>query len=142
MADNELRIVRAHADAQLPVRADEDAAGYDLCAVEEAVVPARGRALVSTGLRVGLPKGVYARVAPRSGLAVNGVDTLAGVVDRGYTGIVYVLLRNDRDCDFMVHPGRRIAQLILERHETPPVVEVQELAVSSRGDGGFGSTGA
>lgn len=139
--DASLRVVLATATACAPVRADADAAGYDLAAAEEARIPPRGRGLVSTGLRLGLPRGVYARLAPRSGNAVNGLDVQAGVVDRGYTGIVYVLLANATDHEIEVAPGRRIAQLILERHETPAVEVVATLAPTARGESGFGSSG-
>ncbi len=82
------------------------------------------------------------RIAPRSGLASkNFIDTGAGVIDADYRGQVKVLLFNHSDADFPINEGDRIAQLVLERIYTPDVVEVQELEESTRGAGGFGSTG-
>lgn len=82
------------------------------------------------------------RIAPRSGLASKHfIDTGAGVIDADYRGQVKVLLFNHNEADFEIKEGDRIAQLVLERIATPDVVEVEELAESVRGAGGFGSTG-
>eukprot|EP00951_Prasinocladus_malaysianus_P024173 scaffold207938_cov39-Prasinocladus_malaysianus.AAC.1 len=106
------------------------------------MVPARGKAMIKTGISIAIPPGTYARVAPRSGLAwKHSIDTGAGVVDEDYRGEVNVILFNFSDNDFPVKQGDRIAQLILERICTPEVEEVQDLDNTSRGGGGFGSTG-
>lgn len=95
-----------------------------------------------TGLAIAAPPGTYARVAPRSGLAVKHfIDTGAGVVDEDYRGEVGVILFNHGDTDFVVAPGDRVAQLILERIVTPAVEEVDDLDATVRGDGRYGSTG-
>jgi len=108
----------------------------------EYVVPARGKELVKTDLSVAIPKGTYARVAPRSGLAWKKfIDVGAGVVDYDYRGNVGVILFNHGEEDFVVQKGDRVAQLILERIVTPDVVECEELEDTERGAGGFGSTG-
>lgn len=97
---------------------------------------------MGTGVAVVLPVGTYGRVAPRSGLAVkHGINVGAGVVDPDYTGEVKVLLFNHGVDAFEVKRGDRIAQLILERCETPDVEEVGVIAETARGAGGFGSTG-
>ncbi|CEL06218.1 Putative DUTPase (Dut), putaive [Aspergillus calidoustus] len=128
--------------ARAPTRGSAFAAGYDLYAAKEAVIPAKGKALVDTGLAIAVPEGTYGRVAPRSGLASKHfIDTGAGVIDADYRGEVKVLLFNFSDVDFTVQEGDRVAQLVLERIFTPEVVVVQELAESVRGAGGFGSTG-
>ena len=89
-----------------------------------------------------IPTGLYARIAPRSGLALKRfIDVGAGVVDGDYRGEVGVILFNHGDQDFKVKMGDRIAQLILEKIDTPPVEEVQGLDDTVRGSGGFGSTG-
>ena len=86
--------------------------------------------------------GTYGRIAPRSGLAVKKfIDTGAGVVDEDYRGPVGVVLFNHSEDDFEVKRGDRIAQLVLERIATPPVEVVEELDDTTRGAGGFGSTG-
>jgi dUTP pyrophosphatase len=106
------------------------------------VVPARGKELVKTDLSVAIPRGTYARVAPRSGLAWKKfIDVGAGVVDYDYRGNVGVILFNHGEEDFVVRKGDRVAQLILERIVTPDVVECDDLDDTERGAGGFGSTG-
>ena len=95
-----------------------------------------------TGLSISFPAGLYARIAPRSGLALKKfIDVGAGVVDADYRGEVGVVLFNHGDQDFQVKMGDRIAQLILERIDTPPVEEVSGLGETVRGTSGFGSTG-
>ena len=97
---------------------------------------------MKTGLSISFPTGLYARIAPRSGLALKKfIDVGAGVVDSDYRGEVGVVLFNHGDQDFEVKMGDRIAQLILEKIDTPPVEEVQGLDDTVRGSGGFGSTG-
>lgn len=133
---------RLSAGARLPTRGSAEAAGYDLHAAEDAVVGAGSRGLVGTGLAITAPAGTYARVAPRSGLAVkHGIGVGAGVVDADYRGEVRVLLLNHGVTDLHVRAGDRIAQLILEKIQTATVREVSELDTSDRGAGGFGSTG-
>lgn len=137
-----LRVKKLNADAIVPTRGSGGAVGYDLYSTDNLVVPRACRALVGTGIAIVLPVGVYGRVAPRSGLAVkNGIHVGAGVVDPDYTGEVKVLLFNHGDAEFEVKKGDRIAQLVLERCETPPVEEIGALEETERGAGGFGSTG-
>jgi dUTP pyrophosphatase len=130
-------------DAIVPTRGSDGAVGYDLYSSEDAVVPCQaGRALVGTGITVVLPQGVYGRVAPRSGLAVKHcINVGAGVIDPDYTGEIKVVLFNHGDKDFEVKKGDRIAQLVLERCETPPIEEISIVEDTERGSGGFGSTG-
>ncbi|KAF8866519.1 putative Deoxyuridine 5'-triphosphate nucleotidohydrolase [Acephala macrosclerotiorum] len=128
--------------ARLPTRGSAFAAGYDIYASKDTVVPARGKVLVDTDLSIAVPDGTYGRIAPRSGLASKHmIDTGAGVIDADYRGQVKVLLFNHGEKDFEVKEGDRVAQLVLERIYTPEVMEVQELEESVRGAGGFGSTG-
>ncbi|KAH8202598.1 hypothetical protein TruAng_003199 [Truncatella angustata] len=129
--------------ARLPTRGSAFAAGYDLYAAKDTVIPKRGKVLVDTDIAIAVPAGTYGRIAPRSGLASKHfIDTGAGVIDADYRGQVKVLLFNHNEADFEVKEGDRVAQLIIERIYTPEVVEVAELEESVRGAGGFGSTGA
>ena len=138
----ELLVKKLVEGAQLPVRSSEGAVGYDLHSVNGYVILPGRRAIVSTGISVQLPQGVYGRVAPRSGLAVkNGIDVGAGVIDPDYTGELKVVLFNHDQNPFVIKPGYRIAQLILERCEVPPVLEVLDLGETGRGESGFGSSG-
>jgi len=137
-----LRVQKLRPDAAPPVRGSACAAGFDLSAVEAATVKAGGKAVVKTGLRIAIPWGTYARIAPRSGLAAKKmIHAGAGVVDYGYRGEVGVVLFNHGPEDFEVAPGDRIAQLILEEISMAPCEEVEALDDTARGAGGFGSTG-
>ncbi|KAJ7667710.1 dUTPase-like protein [Mycena polygramma] len=137
-----LLIKRLSEKAKLPTRGSPLSAGYDLYSAEKKIVPAHGKALVDTQISIAVPAGTYGRVAPRSGLASKFmIDTGAGVIDADYRGVVFVLLFNHSDKDFQVEEGDRVAQLIIERIQTPEVLEVEDLDETLRGAGGFGSTG-
>ncbi|CAI9771435.1 unnamed protein product [Fraxinus pennsylvanica] len=137
-----LRVKKLSDKASLPSRASPLSAGYDLSSAAEAKVPARGKALIPTDLSIAIPEGTYARIAPRSGLAwKHSIDVGAGVIDADYRGPVGVILFNHSDVDFEVKTGDRIAQLIIQKIETPEVTEVADLDSTVRGTGGFGSTG-
>ena len=102
------------------------------------------RAIVKTGLFIELPIGYEAQVRPRSGLAAKkGITVLnsPGTVDADYRGEIGVILVNLSSETFVVENGERIAQLIIAKHERAEWIEVQELSETSRGEGGFGSTG-
>ena len=140
----DLLVKRLSTRATLPTRGSAQAAGYDLSsAVDgEVVIPAGGRALISTDVAIAVPPGHYGRVAARSGLGVrHGIDVGGGVIDQDYRGAVSVLLFNHGSEDFAVRCGDRVAQLILERISTPEVIEVADLEPTDRGAAGFGSTG-
>ncbi|KAF8579041.1 dUTP diphosphatase [Ramaria rubella] len=137
-----LLIKRLSQKAKLPTRGSPLSAGYDLYSAENKCIPAKGKALVDTQISIAVPAGTYGRVAPRSGLASKFmIDTGAGVIDADYRGIVFVLLFNHSDKDFQIAEGDRVAQLIIEKIETPEVMEVDDLEATVRGTGGFGSTG-
>lgn len=127
---------------RLPKRADVGAAGYDLYAAYDKVIPSKGRALIGTGIAIRIPTGTYGRVASRSGLSFKyGLEVGGGVIDESYRGEVGVILYNHSEQDYEVKDGDRIAQLILERIETPEVKEVLELKETERGNSGYGSSG-
>ena len=129
--------------AQIPVRSSKEAAGFDLhCNMSFSIQP-WSRQLVTTGLRFFLPHSTYARLAPRSGLFIHGIDLAAGVVDRDYRGEVKVVLVNNSSQPFHVQSGTRVCQVILECIKSPPVMmleankHVTNLS-EGRGDKGFG----
>jgi dUTP pyrophosphatase len=140
------RVRRLDDRAKLPTRAHPGDAGLDLYALDDALLEPGERAAVPTGIAVEIPEGQAGLVLPRSGLAARHGIALVnapGLIDAGYRGEVKVLLLNtDRYSPFTIAAGDRIAQLVLVRIETPEVLEVQELALSERGAGGFGSSGA
>ncbi|MGI8421316.1 MAG: dUTP diphosphatase [Gaiellaceae bacterium] len=140
----ELPIRRLRDEATLPVQAYAGDAGLDLAACERVELEPGERAVVATGLAVAIPEGYAGFVQPRSGLAARhgiGIVNAPGLVDSGYRGELKVVLVNtDRSETFVVEPGMRIAQLVVQ--PVPPVVlvEVDELPESERGVRGFGSS--
>jgi dUTP pyrophosphatase len=134
--------VKVHGVGELPEYSSEGAAGADLRARESIVLAPGARAAVATGVHVEIPAGHVGLVWPRSGLAVrHGIDTLAGVIDSDYRGEVRVVLVNHGDAEFRIEPGDRIAQLLVQRVERAAFFRAVSLAATSRGEGGFGSTG-
>ena len=106
----------------------DQAAGYDLHSAESKIIPVGGRVLVDTQISIAVPKGTYSRIAPHSGLASKfGLTVGAGVIDRDYRGIVYVLLFNLGERELEISVGDHIAQLILERVANPLILEVDDL---------------
>nr|XP_033815002.1 uncharacterized protein LOC117366983 [Geotrypetes seraphini] len=128
--------------ARAPTRAYPRAAGYDLYAAQEQVVPVRGRTVIKTDIQVSPPPGAYLRVAPRSGLALHhSIDVAAGVIDPDFRGNVAVLLVNNGNSEYRVQMGDRIAQLLCERIWHPDIMQWSRLPETDRGERGFGSTG-
>lgn len=128
----------------LPVPATPRSAGLDLKATEYAAIPAGGRALIKTGIKLAIPDGFAGLICPRSGLALkHGVTVLnaPGVLDADYRGEVGVILANFGELPFIVEPGDRIAQLVLVHYRPALLVEVGSLDETERGEGGFGHTG-
>lgn len=139
-----LAFKRIHPQATLPSYAHANDAGMDIRSVAEVVLPARGRAPVPTGLVMLLPPGYEAQVRPRSGLALkNGITVLnaPGTIDAGYRGEIGVILFNTTEVDYIVHIGDRIAQLVIAPVTQVEPVEANEIDETTRGAGGFGSTG-
>lgn len=137
-----LRIQKLSDKATIPTRGSEWSAGLDLYAASAATIPPQGRAVIPTDLSIACPKGTYGRIAPRSGLTVkHGIDVGAGVIDADYRGPVGVVLFNLGHKTFSIQPGDRIAQLVLEQIVMAPIEVVEDLEATTRGAGGFGSTG-
>ena len=125
-----------------PMKAYINSAGYDLFADESIEVSPNSRALISTGLKMQIPKGFYGQISPRSGIALrNGVVAFSGTVDSGYLGIVYVLLFNFSSKNFLVEKGNRIAQMIFKKCENVSFSFENLNFDSERGVKGFGSSG-
>ena len=121
-------------------------AGMDLRAniVESIILKPLERTIIKTGLYIELPIGYEAQVRPRSGLAAKkGISVLnaPGTIDADYRGEIGVILVNLSNESFTITNGERIAQLIIAKHERAEWIEVETLCETSRGEGGFGSTG-
>ena len=133
-------------DHQLPHYETEASAGMDLRANIKKPITLRPleRTIVKTGLFIELPIGIEAQVRPRSGLAAKkGITVLnaPGTVDADYRGEIGVILVNLSKDDFIIENGERIAQLVIAKHERAEWIEVEALTETTRGEGGFGSTG-
>jgi dUTP pyrophosphatase len=131
---------------RLPRRAYEHDAAFDLHAAEDVVVPPLGRALVGTGIALGLPPGLAALTLPRSGLATrHGISLVnaPGLIDPGYRGEVrLVLLNTDTREPFAVRAGDRVAQLLFVELPAVALAQAETLDDTARGAQGFGSSGS
>ena len=130
----------------LPEYATPQSAGVDLRAnIDEPIeLKPLSRALIPTGLHIALPEGYEAQIRPRSGLAIKkGITCLntPGTIDADYRGDIGVILINLSAETFIVNPGERIAQMIINKFEQAEFELVEELDETERGEGGFGHTG-
>lgn len=138
-------LVQLDAELPLPSYAHEGDAGLDLYARHDASIPAGGgRLLMPTGISIAIPLGFCGLVLPRSGLALkHGISVVntPGLIDAAYRGeIKVVLLNTDRDHDYVIHRGDRVAQLVIQRVSQVTWNIVDDLDGVDRG-GGFGHTG-
>jgi dUTP pyrophosphatase len=139
----QINVKKLSENAITPTQGTNFAAGYDLYAAEDALVICGSRKLIKTNISMEITPGYYGRIAPRSGLAYkNGIDVLAGVIDSDYRGDIGVILYNtDKNIDFTIKKGDRIAQIIFEACYTVTLNNVENLDNTLRQAGGFGSTG-
>ncbi len=137
----ELRVKRIHPEARLPVYGHPGDAGLDLFSVvDRDLLPGQVFA-VPTGIQVAIPQGFVGLVWDKSGISLKGVHRLAGVVDAGYRGEVQVVMINLGRETFALKKGMKVAQMLIQPVVTVAVVESETLDDTSRGQGGFGSTG-
>lgn len=144
MADCVLKVKLLHEQAQLPKYAHPGDAGLDLFAATSVTINPGASALIPTGISIQLPPNTEAQVRPRSGLALKHQVTVLntpGTIDEGYRGEVGVILINHGNYPFEVTPGMKIAQMVIQPVLRVTVEEIEVLTTTSRGTGGFGSTG-
>ena len=137
----QLKVKRIHPEAKLPIYGHPGDAGLDLFSVADRDIAPGEVFAVPTGIQVAVPAGYVGLVWDKSGLSLKAVHRLAGVVDAGYRGEVQVVMINLGDAPFAVKKGMKIAQLLVQPVAAVAVVEADSLDDTSRGDGGFGSTG-
>lgn len=138
----ELKVTKLTANATIPSRGSDTAAGYDLYVDLNTVIEAKSQALVSTGIAMAIPDGWFGQINPRSSVASKrNLRIGARVIDSDYRGEVYINIHNDNDSDILIERGERIAQIIFMEHYSQPLTEVDSLDETVRGTGGFGSTG-
>lgn len=141
-----LKIERLPHNKFLPKYKTEGAAGMDLCAAisEPITLQPLERKLIPTGLKIELEHGYEAQVRPRSGLSIKHGITLInciGTIDEDYRGEVCVPIVNVSNEAYTIQPDERIAQMVIARVEQAEIKVAVELSETSRGEGGFGSTG-
>jgi len=144
MDEPKLQVKLLTVSAKLPKQADQGSSGYDLCSDEDCVLKPGRRKLVSTGIAIQLPENFEGQVRSRSGLCNKyGIFVLNGIgtIDESYRGEIKVILQNLGTMQFKISKGDRIAQLVLAKVEHIPFEVVEEFGDTSRGQGGFGSSG-
>lgn len=135
-------IKRLKKDAILPAYAHEDDAGMDLFAQETVILKPGQRTSVSTGIAMAIPQGYVGLIWDKSGIAANaGLKTMAGVIDASYRGEIKILLHNLSTESYTIEKGKKIAQMLIQPVAQKKIVEVHDLDETTRGKGGFGSTG-
>lgn len=139
-----IKIQKIHPNALIPEYQTEGSSGFDLHAVEEVMIKPYSVGLVKIGICLSLEVGYELQVRTRSGLALNHqvmVLNSPGTVDNDYRGEIKVILANLSDKDFKVQVGDRIAQGVVQKTYKAEFIECERLDETSRGSGGFGSTG-
>ena len=137
-----LLIKKLDDEAIVPTKANHNDAGFDLYSVIDTVIDPDSREVVKTGISMAIPEGHAGLIWPRSGMAVKqGVEVFAGVVDSGYRGEVMDCLYNSSSSPVEISKGDRIAQMLIQPVPLVRIAEVSNLDDTSRGDGGFGSSG-
>ncbi|RKV13252.1 dUTP diphosphatase [Helicobacter pylori] len=139
-----IKIQKIHPNALVPEYQTEGSSGFDLHAVEEVTIKPHSVGLVKIGICLSLEAGYELQVRTRSGLALNHqvmVLNSPGTVDNDYRGEIKVILANLSDKDFKVQVGDRIAQGVVQKTYKAEFIECERLDETSRGSGGFGSTG-
>ncbi|MBH0235604.1 dUTP diphosphatase [Helicobacter pylori] len=139
-----IKIQKIHPNALIPKYQTEGSSGFDLHAVEEVMIKPHSVGLVKIGICLSLEVGYELQVRTRSGLALNHqvmVLNSPGTVDNDYRGEIKVILANLSDEDFKVQVGDRIAQGVVQKTYKAEFIECERLDETSRGSGGFGSTG-
>jgi dUTP pyrophosphatase len=138
-----IKIKKLTETAIVPNFAHDEDAGMDIYSDEEVLIEPKKRVLIKTGVAIEFPKGYVALVWDKSGIAVNkGLTKIAGVIDSGYRGEYKIALFNLGEESVKINKGEKIAQILFHKIEHPEIEVCDDLTCSSRGENGFGSTGA
>lgn len=136
-----IQFIKLSEDVKSPTRATIFSAGLDLYAPHKVLIKPREQTIVKTKLKVKVPIGCYARIAPKSGLSLKQLWVNAGVIDSDYTGEIGVVLFNSGSEVIEIDKNDKMCQLICEKILIPDICIVTEIPKTSRADGGFGSSG-
>ena len=132
------------ADVKTPAYAHKGDSGVDVYAAEECVLNPMERKLVSTGIKIAVPHGYEAQIRPKSGLAIeHGIShaNCVGTIDSGYRGEIKIPMINLSNKPYKIEKGKKIGQMVFAKVEEASFEEVDELDITTRNEGGFGSTG-
>lgn len=136
-----LKFKKLHADAVIPKYDHPDDAGFGIYSLEEKKLKNLEYYAVATGISSEIPKNYFVSFRDRSSMAVKGLHVMGGVIDAGYRGEWKVILINLSGADYKIEVGDKIAQGILQSAKQAKIEIVEDLSNTSRGEGGFGSTG-
>src|SRR3989338_3455480 len=137
-----IKIKKLHPDARFPTYAHPHDAGMDFFACQTIILLPGERKVIPTGIAMAIPPGYVGLLWDKSGMASNyGLKTMGGVIDSGYRGEIKIVVHNLSYKPYTFETGTKIAQMLIQPVEQKQLVEVEELDDTSRGEGGFGSTG-
>ncbi len=136
-----MKVKKLHPNAKLPVRAHATDSGADLFALQRTVLPPRTITHVHTGIAVELPENTSGIIWGKSSVESKGIKAMAGLIDAPYRGELIVCMYNLNEQEFVFEAGQKVAQLVVLPTLYPAFEETNQLSDTSRGSGGFGSTG-
>lgn len=139
--NNILKFKKLHQDAAIPSYAHDDDAGFGIYSTEEKVLKPMEFYAVATGISSEIPNEYFVSIRDRSSMAVKGLHVMGGVIDAGYRGEWKIIIINLGKEDYKIEVGDKIAQGILQSAKQPKIEIVEDLSDTTRGSGGFGSTG-
>ena len=137
----EIIVERLNQKTKLPTRSHTHDAGLDLYAVEDCSIPPYSQDTIATGIKIAIPTGYAGLIWDKSGLASQGFTTMGGVIDSSYRGEIKVVFKNLSEDIYNIRAGQKIAQLLIQKINTPIIKEAKVEDNESRGEAGFGSTG-
>lgn len=137
----EIIVERLNSDAKLPSRSHPSDAGLDLYATENCSIPPYGQDIIPTGIKIAIPNNYVGLIWDKSGLASQGFTTMGGVIDSSYRGEIKVIFKNLSEDIYNIQAGQKIAQLLIQKINTPIIKEAKINDNSARNTNGFGSTG-
>lgn len=136
-----LKVKKIKEEAKIPTRAHHNDAGVDLYSFGEHIVAPHSTSKISTGVAIEIAQGYVGLIWDKSSIGLKGLKVLGGVIDAGYRGEVIIMVHNLTDNTQVFSSGSKVAQMLVQKVELWDIEEVDDLDVSSRGEGGFGSTG-
>lgn len=136
-----LLIKKLRDDAVLPTRAHSDDVGIDMYAYGTQSIPPGELKKIATGVCIALPEGYAGLIWDKSSVGSKGIKVFCGVFDPGYRGEYFLVMKNTTSEEYIFNHGDKVAQMLIQKVEFPEIIEVDEIGVSERGEGAFGSTG-